>query len=903
MLRLLCLLALAAFRLKAQSPSDLRCEWQHQPKAIQTETPRFSWIVAANANQHGIRQTAYRLIVASSMDALNKRLPDKWDSLKTDSAKTLDISYGGTLLTSSTPYFWAVEIWDQDGKPHWSSVTSFQTALLHQSDWQATWIAAAQSPEREISLPLFRRSVFLEKKISRATIYISGLGQYELHLNGRKLGKAVMAPGWTDYRKTVLYNCFDVTADLQRGENVFAVSLGNGMYNVESVKSRYTKFSGSFGPPKLLFQAHIIFADRTIQNLISDQNWHTLQGPTTFSSIYGGEDYDARLEQAGWDRPGFKEKEWLQAQETEGPGGSFVAQQSPPIEVQKTIDSIRVTEPGPGVFVYDLGQNFAGWPQIGVKGPRGSSVRLIPGELLDRSGFVSQRTSGSPIWFNYTLMGQKPETWHPKFTYSGFRYIQVERTPDAGINPELSFVKGQFIYSDADKTGSFETSDKLLNGTHDLIDQAIKSNLQSIITDCPHREKLGWLEQSHLLGFALLYNFDLVTLYEKIVDDMADAQQSNGLIPDIAPEFTIFNDDFRDSPEWGSAYVLDPWLCYRVYGDTTIIASHYQGMKRYVNYLSSKAVGGIISYGLSDWYDIGPGEPGRSKLTSPGVTATAIYYQDLQTLADCAKLLGKPQDEIAFRQQADTVKQAFNKQFYSPDIHTYDRKSQTAYAMALVTGLAPKNDCHFILELLISEIRAHNNHVTSGDVGFHYVVEALMDNGRSDVLYDLLSRTDAPSYGDQLAKGATSLTEAWDANPLSSQNHLMLGAAEEWFYRALAGIDLDFSRPEAERLIIRPTFISNLTHVDVTYHSVIGEIKVAWAHNNAVTSLTLDIPANTTAKLLFPAPKLFSDHLSGATLIDSTERLSTYQLLSGHYVFRNALNTYNPVALVHPVSR
>ncbi len=886
-IRLLWLLAFNVLLLQAQTPSGLRCEWQTQPIAIQTDTPRFSWMMSGT--RPGLSQTAYRVFVSHSHSEIAKHVGTEWDSGRLDSSASLQIRYAGTKLTSSTPYFWTVELWDQDGAPHFSDIATFQTGLLRQNDWNALWIAAAQSPERETSLPLFRREFKIDKRVARAMVYISGLGQYELHLNGQKLGKAVLAPGWTDYRKTVLYNAFDITNSLKKGDNVFGVSLGNGMYNVERTKGRYTKFKGSFGEPKLLFQAQITFTDGTSTQIVSDHSWYTVQGPITFSSIYGGEDYDARLEQPGWDKPGFKQKEWLQAQETEGSGGKFEAQQSPPIEVAQTFDTRKTSEPQPGVFVYDLGQNFSGWPVIAVKGPRGSSVKLIAGELLDRNGLASQRSSGGPQWFTYTLKGNGVEEWHPNFTYWGFRYVQVERTADAGVYPEVLSVRGEFTHAAAEPVGTFESSSTLLNNIHELIDKAIQSNLQSVLTDCPHREKLGWLEQSHLAGSALTFNFDLATTYEKIAQDMDDAQQPDGLVPDIAPEYTVFEAGFRDSPEWGSAIVLDPWLAYQTYGDTEIVAAHYDAMKRYVAYLSTKSEKNILAYGLGDWYDIGPGDPGESKLTSLGVTATAFYYQDLVTLSKCAHLLNKPQDEALFRQQADAVKEAFNAKFYSPDIHAYDHNSQTAYALALVTGIAPDADRTILLEKLVSDIRAHNNHTTAGDIGFHYVVKALTDGGRSDVLFDMLSRTDSPSYGYQLQKGATALTEAWDANPQSSQNHFMLGHAEEWFYRGLAGIDFDYSRPHDQRLIIQPAIVGNLTSAAATYDSVFGLISSSWLRSEAQLTLTIEVPPNLTAQVIFPAAQVVPDTSAGVKLLRSSANQSVYQVPSGRYIFHSSL--------------
>jgi alpha-L-rhamnosidase len=872
--------ALLVLTAHAQTPEHLQCEWQTEPLAVQTDSPRFNWTINAAA---GIRQAAYRVIVSSGKQGMVRHAGDMWDTGRTNSSNTIQVTYSGKPLTPSTLYYWAVETWGADSASHWSTAATFETGMLRQVDWTAIWISAVVSPESVNSLPLFRREFRINKRVARAIVHVSGLGQYDLLVNGEKPGNAVLAPGWTDYRKRVLYNTFDITSALHKGDNVFGVILGNGMYNVQETKDRYEKFTGSMGAPKLILQAQITYTDGSNLRIVSDHNWRTVQGPITFSNTYGGEDFDARLDQAGWDRPGFQEKDWLEAQETEGPGGKLIAQQSPPITVHHVFKPVKITEPKPGIFVYDLGQNFAGWPEISVTGPRGSSVKLIPGELLDRDGFASQRSTGEPEWFTYTLKGVGTETWHPRFSYWGFRYVQVERTPDAGVLPKISSLSGQFIYDDAAVTGQFECSSDLLNRIHRLIDAAIKSNLQSVLTDCPHREKLGWLEESHLLGSALMYNFDLATLYEKISDDMAASQRPDGLVPDISPEFVVFEGGFRDSPEWGSAVVLDPWLTYQAYGDTGNLSAHYDSMKRYVAYLGTKATGNIISYGLGDWYDIGPGEPGESKLTSLGLTATATYYQDLVTLAKAAQVLHKTEDDSEYRTKAAEVRKSFNQHFYTSESHVYDRSSQTDYAMPLVLGLAPEADRAFILKKLVADIQAHDNHVTAGDIGFHYVVKALMDNGRSDVLYDMLSRTDAPSYGYQLSKGATSLTEAWDANPLSSQNHFMLGHAEEWFYRGLAGIDFDMSRPPAERIIIRPSPVGDLTSASASYNSVLGRIVSNWTRKDGVFTLSVEIPPNTTALVEFPAGNAVAGNPTGVTLKGVENGISTYELQSGHY--------------------
>jgi hypothetical protein len=386
-------------------------------------------------------------------------------------------------------------------------------------------------------------------------------------------------------------------------------------------------------------------------------------------------------------------------------------------------------------------------------------------------------------------------------------------------------------------------------GIHRLIDRAIYSNMVSVLTDCPTREKLGWLEQTHLAAASLMNNYGLQKLYAKIADDMQDAQQPTGLVPDIAPEYVVFSGGFRDSPEWGSAVVLSTWAAYQFYGDVTPLREHYGAMQRYAAYLEGKTQGGLLLYGLGDWYDIGPGAPGVSKLTSKGVTATATFYELLVDLQKIAKLLGKDGDAARYAAQAADVKQAFNTAYFHAETNQYDTGSQTANAMPLAVGLVPEERRAAVLANLVADIRAHENHVTAGDVGFHYVVRALTDGRRSDVLYEMLSRTDKPSYGDQLAHGATALTEAWDADPRSSQNHFMLGHAEEWFYRGLAGIDFDLSRPVGQQIVIQPSVVGTMQNAGARFDSKLGRIVSAWSREGDQVSLEMAVPVNAVLVL------------------------------------------------------
>ncbi len=729
-----------------------------------------------------------------------------------------------------------------------ATTTPAQTPTLPAT---SQWIAAPTTPKSP--LPLFRKSFTLAKPIAHATLLISGLGQYEAHLNGRNITTAVLTPGWTDYRKRIFYNTWNVTALLHRGPNTLGVLLGNGFYNAQEIPGRYGKFTGTFGQPKLIASLLLTFTDGSRQTISTDATWQTAPGPITLSSVYGGEDFDARLEPTGWDTPAFNAAAWLPAVTVSGPGGSLQPEPIPTIQPFERHIPIAITHPRPGLTVYDLGQNFAGWPELTVTGQRGATIKLLPGELLDADGLVTQRSAnafpGSEVSFHYTLRGGPAEQWHPRFSYYGFRYVQVEQTGTIAA----FHLTGRTLHLAAPQAGTFTSSDDLLNRIHTLIDRAVDSNLFSVITDCPHREKLGWLEQTHLAAAVLMYNHDLQSLYAKISDDMLDSQLPNSLVPSIAPEYPVFEGPFRDSPEWGSAVILSPWAAFQFYGDLDNLRSHYASMQRYAAYLQSRIdqdPNHLLTYGLGDWYDIGPGQPGESKLTTKGVTATATYYEDLTTLARIATFLHHPDDAATYTAQAAAVKQTFNTRFFHPDTNQYDTGSQTANAMPLVIGLAPEDRRSSVLANLVADIHAHHDHVTAGDIGFHYVVRALTDGDRSDVLLAMLSRTDAPSYGAQLAHGATTLTEAWDANPASSQNHFMLGHAEEWFDRGLAGIDIDLSRPTPNRIRIHPAAPVPLQSAQATFHSKLGLIRSAW-HRRAKI-LTLDITVPTTSTLILP---------------------------------------------------
>lgn len=729
---------------------------------------------------------------------------------------------------------------------------------------QAPWAAAAATdglgrpganPLANSTL-LLRREIVVKPGLKGALANVCGLGHYDMTLNGARVGAGLLKPGWTNYDKTGLYDTYDVTTLLRPGANAVGLLLGNGMYNVQ--EGRYQKFVSPFRPLTAIAQLRLEYGDGSVEVIGTDERWRGTSGPITFSNVYGGEDYDARLEPRGWDKPRFDDAGWPQAVVAETMralrGASHA---SPAFRTFETFAPVVVRELRPGVAVYDFGQNASMMPRLRVRGAPGDVVKMIPAELVKADGSVDRNSAahgGVEAAWSYTLAGTPAgEEWFPRFFYHGSRYLQVERTSATTLLPEIESLESVVVHSDSPPAGEFECSSGLFNRIHTLVRWAQRSNLAHVITDCPHRERLGWLEQYHLNGPSLRYETDLTRLYAKTFADMADAQRPNGLVPDIAPEYVVFDKGFVDSPEWGSAIVLSAWQHFVWTADDRPLRDDYEPMKRYVAYLASRAEGDIVSHGLGDWYDLGPNPPGYAQLTPIALTATAIYYEDLQTIARIAARLGRDADARLYLRDASRVKAAFNRKFFDPAASLYAAGSQTAQALPLVLDLVPEGHRTRVLDALVRDIRAHGNGTTAGDVGYRYVLRALAEGRRSDVIYDMNHQSDRPGYGYQLAHGATSLTEAWDANPRSSQNHFMLGQIIEWLYGDLAGLAPDPEAPGFERVRVRPQPVPGITWARAVYDSPRGRVSVAWRQENGVFALDVELPPNTSAEVWIPA--------------------------------------------------
>ncbi|CAN5515293.1 glycoside hydrolase family 78 protein [soil metagenome] len=893
----------------AQTPAvkNLQCEYHTNPLGIDALQPKLSWqITSAGRN---ILQSAYRIIVSDNMAGIQKNIGNIWDSKKIKSSHSIQVLYSGNTLQPAKTYFWKVMVWDnKNNVTAWSKTTLWQMGLVVPADWKnAQWIAyekmadslrltpatsEAKRAARTDVLPILRKEFAIKKSLKKATVFIAGLGHFELSVNGKKTGDHFLDAGWTDYDKHALYVTFDVTSQLKQGGNAMGAALGNGFYFVPG--ERYIKLQTVYGYPKMICRLFIEYADGTTENIVTDSSWKTAPGPTSFSSIYGGEDYNANLEQKGWDATGFNDQQWKHAITVDGPP-VLDAQTEEPLKIFDHFTAKKITQPKQGIYVYDLGQNASGIPQITVKGKKGAVVRLWPSELLDSNGLITTEPIGTPVYFDYTLKGDGIEIWQPKFMYYGFRYVQVAgAVPQGETNtnnlPFIVSLKGLHTRNAAARVGEFSCSNNLFNKTDVLIDWAIRSNMASVLTDCPHREKLGWLEEAHLVGPSIRYNFDIASLCRKVVRDMMQAQTSDGLVPDIAPEFAVFAGGFRDSPEWGSNCVIMPWYVYEWYGDKQLLGEAYPMMQRYITYLQNKSNEGILSHGLGDWYDIGPKEPGPSQLTPRGITATAMYYYDLTIIGKIATLLGKETDAANYSQTAAAIKSAYNKNFFDSSTMQYGSGSQTSNAMSVYMELVEPQYKNAVVENIVNELRSHHNSLSAGDIGYRYLLRVLDDNGRSDVIYNMNSNAAVPGYGYQLARGATSLTESWQAYTNASNNHMMLGHLKEWFYSGLAGIRTAKNAVAFKEIEIRPQPVGDVTSAKANYLSPYGMVTSNWKKDNNRFELITEVPANTTAVIYLPA-KETSVITEGGKLVSgkNIKYQNNYALIrvgSGKYSFQ-----------------
>ena len=714
---------------------------------------------------------------------------------------------------------------------------NFTGSKLKEAGVKAAWAAVDTLSEKSIVLSRTFRPRYSRQKISRATVYVCGLGFYELAIGRQRVGDAVMAPHWSDYDKTLFYNVYDVT-DLCRSASwskliTLEVLLGNGFYNEQG--RRYAKMKISFGPPTLRLRLHIEYRNGHSEDVMSDESWQWALSPITFNSIFGGEDYDARLEP----------RSWQPAVVQEAPQGRLRRQIAEPVRIMEhynVADTIRHDS----LLVLDMGQNLSGFPEISVSGRPGQWLKLTPGETLMAEGLVNQRQTGRPHYYKYTLRGSgDEEVWHPRFSYYGYRYLQIE-----GDISVLRRVRSCFVYNSARRIGSFECSNPLLNDAARLIDRAVRSNWQSVWTDCPHREKLGWLEQDWLNGEGLMHTYDCRSMIRQTVRQIADSQGPDGYLPEIAPNLCVFEGSwappFLESPEWGGAFIALPENYYLRYGDDSLISEHFDAMRRYVDYLHSRDSCGILNMGLGDWYDYGPGRAGFAQNTSVAFVATAHMYLWTEKLSRMASVIKRTSEARELQHRADSIREAINTRFYNPQHCTYDTGSQCAQSIALEMHLCDDSLRQAVLQRLIDDIHSHGDRLTTGDVGNRYLFNALVNNGHQELLYTMLNHYDVPGYGYQIRLGHTTLTEQWNPEHGASMNHFMMGHISNLLIPRLLGIDL------MGGVKIAPLPMGDITWCHGTVETEQGTIACHWQTDNGHFTLSIDLPADVKAAVTMP---------------------------------------------------
>jgi len=847
--------------------TDLLCEYISEPLGIDTETPRFSWRVQNDCRNN--YQTAYQILVSSVKENLTKNKGDMWDSGKIKSSQSVNIKYNGGKLKSDKTYYWKVKIWDSSyNQSIYSSISKFETGLLNQEDWKGEWLTTSRQFDTRV--PIFRKEFTLNKNVIRARIYISGLGYYELTINGKKVGDNVLDPGWTDYSKRILYSTYNVEEFIRKGPNVLGVMLGNGWfvspYGWEDLPGHH---------PQFILQMNIEYSDGTKESIVSkhDSDWLVSFGPIISNGIYSGEEYDARLEKPGWDTPEYNlsdDKEWFYPLTAEPPGGIMVSQTFEPIKVLKDIKPVNVKEPEKGIFVYDLGQNIAGWCRLKVKGPRGTEVKLKYAEILYENGKVNQenliRAKATDI---YILKGMDIEYYEPRFTYHGFRYIQVEGFPG---KPDIDSITGKLVASSVERIGKFECSNELLNNIYNNIIWTLIDNRHSVPTDCPQRdERQGWLNDATTRAEGELYSFDMSRFYPKWLNDIRDAQGINtGSITETAPY--IYGARIADPV--CSSFVIIPWLIFLHYGDKRVLEENYESIKKWLNYLKSQSRNYILHFGhIGDWVPpkgeaiLGSyGNNAISAKTPCEFIATGYYYYDALILSKMAEVLGKREESKKYFYLAKKIKNAFNKKYFNPKTGNYASGNQASNIFALFLDIVPMGYRQKVIENIIYDLEKHNYHLTTGNQCTKYLLEVLTDFGYQDISYKIATQKTYPSWGYMIENGATTIWERWElltGAGMNSHNHPMLGSISPWFYRGLAGIDSAWNKDCKYLFNIKPHVVEDLKYVKASIKTLIGTVSSNWKLNNDRFLLEVEIPFNSSAKIFLP--KLFSG--SGNILI------------------------------------
>jgi len=882
---------------------DPRCEYQAAPLGIDVRQPRLSWKLASE--QRDARQSAYRILVADSVQGLANDRGNLWDSGKVASDASIQRDYQGSALGSRQRCYWKVQVWDEDDQPTaWSEPASWEMGLLQARDWGAAWIAA-DIPEDKTTMqpcPMLRTEFNVVGGVRSARIYVTSLGNYELHLDGSRVGDAYFTPGWTSYTKRLQYQTYDVSAQLTAGDHALGALLADGWYRgyIALTELKRNFYGDTLA---LLLQLVIEYNDGRVQVVGSDGTWRAATGPILEADHFMGERYDARLEKPGWTMAGYDDRDWSGVVVLDQEKSVLVAQTGPPVRVIEEIDPQSILRTPKGETVVDFGQNMVGWVRMRVSGSPGTQVTLRHAEVLDSEGnFYTENLRRARQTNTYILKGGDEEVYEPRFTFQGFRYVAVEGYPGQDL---LESLTGVVLHSDLPPTGSFECSNPLVNQLQHNIVWGLKGNFLEVPTDCPQRdERMGWTGDAQIFTPTASFNKEVAGFFTRWLRDLVADQRQDGAYPYVAPN--TFPSDGYGATGWADAGVIIPWELYLSYGDKRILEENYAAMRRWIGYMRQRAGEDLVWRGdfhFGDWLATDRNDLGTPfGITETDLLATAFFAHSTGLVAKIAAVLGRDEEAGEYRQLGADIRRAFQREFVTPNGRV-GTNTQTAYVLTLMFDLLPENQRAEAVRRLVADIRARDDHLSTGLLGSRYLSQVLTDAGQLDVAYDLLLQDTCPSWLYPVKLGATTIWERWDGIKadgsfqnagMNSFNHYAYGAIGHWLYSVVAGIATDPGEPGYKHAVIHPHPGGGLTYARAALNTMYGELASHWELDGASFELQVSVPANTSATIILPAGQGAGITQNGAPLVEAAgihsvhvEEGETFvKVGSGRYDFR-----------------
>ena len=858
----ICLFICNPFAMKAQTSikpgiTNLRTEYKTNPVGIEVQQPRLSWEITSS--RRDVKQTSYQIRVAATTMELKSGNNLLWNTGNVNSGQSIHVLYEGPELNSGQRVYWQVRIQDDKNIPsEWSEIVYWEMGILHISEWQVSWISSANEQDVSASqpCPIFRKEFLLDKEISSARVYVTCLGLYEMELNGQRVGDEVFTPGWTSYNNRLQYQTYDITQYLKTGKNAIGATVGNGWYRgFLGWQDNHNTYGNK---QALLLMIKITYKDGNTEIIGTDATWKTSTGPILMSEIYHGETYDARLEKDGWSKAGFNDKDWADAKIIDHPKDILVAPEGPPVRKIEKVKPIKKIITPEGEIVFDMGQNMVGWIQLKVKGSPGTTVTLKHAEVLDKEGniYIENLRAAKQI-VQYTLKGGEEELYEPHFTFQGFRYVAIEEYPG---DPTLDDITGIVIHSDMPPTGNFECSSEMINLLQHNIQWGQKGNFLDVPTDCPQRdERMGWTGDAQVFARTACFNYDVAAFYTKWLKDLAADQFDNGSVPWVIPD--ILNRG--GSAAWADASIIVPWTVYLSYGDKQVLNEQYESMKAWVGYMKEQSGEKYLwntGPHFGDWLAFNTTRsdyPGAT--TDKDLIATAFFAYSTNLLQKIAEILGKQDDAIKYTALLKNIKNAFQKEFVTPN-GRLTSNTQTAYSLALAFDLLPEQIAKKAAERLANDVRSFK-HITTGFVGTPLISNVLTEYGYTDLAYMLLNRKEYPSWLYPITMGATTIWERWDGikpdstfqDPgMNSLNHYAYGAIGEWLYRVVAGIEIDEKKPGYKHILFQPHPGGGLTNAKATIHTMYGIVGSEWEISDGLFNYQVIVPPNTRATVTLP---------------------------------------------------